>query len=110
MIRISTPGKWPRRLLKGDALSVSAYRRAGEYLGIAVANFLVAFDPSIIIFGGGVSQVGPLLFDSFQTSLRKRVFYPRYLENLKIEMAALGDDAGLLGARALAEVSLQASQ
>ncbi len=38
----------------------------------------------------------------------KRVFHPRYLENLKIEMAALGDDAGLLGARALAEVSLQA--
>jgi len=95
---------------QGDALSVSAYRRAGEYLGIAVANFLVAFDPSIIIFGGGVSQVGPLLFDSFRTSLQKRVFYPRYLENLKIEMAALGDDAGLLGARALAEVSLQASR
>ncbi len=94
----------------GDALAIAAYQRVGEYLGIAVANFLVAFDPSIIIFGGGVSQVGPLLFDSFQTSLRKRVFYPRYLENLKIEMAALGDDAGLLGARALAEVSLQASQ
>jgi glucokinase len=95
---------------QGDALSVSAYQRAGEYLGIAVANFLVAFDPSIIIFGGGVSQVGPLLFDAFHASLRKRVFYPRYLENLKVEMAALGDDAGLLGARALAEVSLRAGQ
>ncbi len=95
---------------RGDALAISAYQRAGEYLGIAVASFLHAFDPSIIIFGGGVSQVGPLLFDSFQTSLQKRVFHPRYLENLKIEMAALGDDAGLLGARVLAEVSLHASQ
>ena len=94
----------------GDALAISAYRRAGEYLGIAVASFLHAFDPSIIIFGGGVSQVGPLLFDLFQISLRKRVFHPRYLENLKIEMAALGDDAGLLGARVLAEVSLHASR
>ena len=94
----------------GDALAISAYQRAGEYLGIAVASFLHAFDPSIIIFGGGVSQVGPLLFDSFQISLRKRVFHPRYLENLKIEMAALGDDAGLLGARVLAEVSLHARQ
>jgi len=94
--------------IHGDALSISAYQRAGEYLGIAVANFLVAFDPSIVIFGGGVSQVGALLFDSFHTSLQKHVFHPRYLENLKIEMAALGDDAGLLGARALAEVSLQA--
>ena len=94
--------------LHGDALAISAYQRAGEYLGMAVANFLAAFDPSIVIFGGGVSQVGSLLFDAFHASLAKRVFHPRYLENLKIEMAALGDDAGLLGARALAEVSLQA--
>jgi glucokinase len=90
----------------GDALAISAYKRAGEYLGIAVANFLVAFDPSIVVFGGGVSQVGPLLFDAFKLSLQKRIFHPRYLENLKIEMAALGDDAGLLGALALAQISI----
>jgi glucokinase len=96
--------------LHGDALAISAYQRAGEYLGIAVASFLHAFDPSIVIFGGGVSQVGPLLFDSFHASLRKRVFHPRYLDNLKIEIAGLGDDAGLLGARAMAEVSLQSTE
>ncbi len=94
----------------GDPLAVSAYRRAGEYLGIGVANFLIAFDPSIVIFGGGVSQVGPLLFDPFQASLKKRVFHPRYLEGLKIERAALGDDAGLLGALALAQISVEARQ
>ncbi|HEX8990534.1 MAG TPA: ROK family protein [Anaerolineales bacterium] len=93
--------------MHGDALAISAYRRAGEYLGIGVANFLHAFDPSIVIFGGGVSQVGPLLFDPFHVSLKKRVFHPRYLEGLKIEMAALGDDAGLLGALALAQISLK---
>ncbi len=91
----------------GDALAVSAYRRAGEYLGIGVTNFLISFDPSIVIFGGGVSQVGPLLFDPFQVSLKKRVFHPRYLEDLQIRMAALGDDAGLLGALALAQISLE---
>ena len=91
---------------QGDALAIEAYRRAGEYLGIAVANFLHAFDPSIVIFGGGVSRVGPLLFEPFEASLKKRVFHPRYLENLKIEMADLGDDVGLLGALALAQVSL----
>jgi glucokinase len=91
--------------LRADALAIAAYRRAGEYLGIGVANFLVSFDPSIVIFGGGVSSVGPLLFDSFHASLKKRVFHPRYLENLVIEMADLGDDAGLLGALALAQLS-----
>lgn len=89
---------------QGDALAIKAYHRAGEYLGIGVASFLHAFDPSIVIFGGGVSQVGGLLFDSFNDSLKKRVFHPRYLEGLAITTAKLGDDAGLLGARALAEL------
>ncbi len=92
---------------QGDALAIKAYRRAGEYLGIGVASLLHAFDPSIVIFGGGVSQVGSLLFDTFHTSLKKHVFHPRYLEGLVITKAELGDDAGLLGARALAEMKLQ---
>ena len=88
----------------GDTLAKSAYARAGEYLGIGVASFLHVFDPSIVIFGGGVSQSGPLLFDPFEISLQKHVFNPRYLENLVITTAALGDDAGLLGALALAQI------
>lgn len=90
--------------LKGDELAIRAYQRAGEYLGIGVASFLHAFDPSVVIFGGGVSQVGRLLFDPFEASLRRRVFHPRYLEGLVITQAQLGDNAGLLGARALAEM------
>lgn len=89
---------------RGDALAIKAYQRAGEYLGIGVASFLHIFDPSIVVFGGGVSQVGSLLFDSFHASLKQRVFHPRYLEGLVIRKAELGDDAGLLGARALAEM------
>ena len=89
---------------RGDALARSAYARAGEYLGIGVASFLHTFDPSIVIFGGGVSQSGPLLFEPFEASLRAHVFNPRYLENLEITTAALGDDAGLLGALALAQM------
>lgn len=88
----------------GDALAIKAYQRAGEYLGIGVASFLHAFDPSIVIFGGGVSQVGDLLFGPFQASLKKRVFHPRYLEGLSFATATLGDNAGLLGALALARM------
>ena len=88
----------------GDALAISAFERAGFYLGIAVANYLAIFDPSILIFGGGVSQVGNYLFKPFEESLRKHTFHPQYLDNLVITKAALGDDAGLLGALALARM------
>jgi glucokinase len=87
---------------QGDALAISAFERAAHYLGIAVANYLAIFDPSILVFGGGVSQVGDLLFKPFEASLRRHVFHLHYLDNLVITKAALGDDAGLLGALALA--------
>ena len=90
---------------RGDALAKSAYARAGEFLGIGVASFLHIFDPSIVILGGGVSQSGPLLFEPFEASLRRHVFNPHYLENLSLTTAALGDDAGLLGALALAQMA-----
>ena len=90
---------------QGDALAILAFERAGHYLGIAVANYLAIFDPSILVFGGGVSQVGDLLFKPFKESLHKHVFHPHYLDNLVITKAALGDDAGLLGALALARLA-----
>lgn len=91
---------------QGDALAIVAFARAGHYLGIAVANYLAIFDPSILIFGGGVSQAGELLFAPFRESLKEHVFHPHYLDNLIITKAALGDDAGLLGALALARLAL----
>jgi glucokinase len=89
----------------GDNLAISAFERAGKYLGIGVAGFLHTFDPSIVIIGGGVSQSGSMLLEPFEASLRKNVINPRYLKNLVITTAALGDDAGLLGALALAQMA-----
>jgi len=38
-----------------------------------LADFLQLFNPSIVIFGGGVSFSGPLLFDAVKESLHKHV-------------------------------------
>lgn len=91
---------------QGDALAVSAFERAGYYLGIGVANYLAIFDPSILVFGGGVSQAGELLFKPFRESLQKHVFHLHYLDDLIITKAAMGDNAGLLGALALARLAV----
>lgn len=88
----------------GDPLAISAFKRAGHYLGIAMANYLAIFDPSILIFGGGVSQVGDLLFKPFEESLHNHTFHPHYLDDLVITKAALGDNAGLMGALAWARL------
>lgn len=91
---------------RGDELSLEAYQLAGKYLGIGVASLLHIINPTVVVFGGGVSQSGPLLFDPFDISLKQHIIHPRYLEGLVIARAELGDDSGLLGARALAEMKL----
>jgi len=82
---------------EGCPLAIEAFDRAGYYLGIGVASYLHIFNPSCIIFGGGVSQSGNLIFDPFNASLKKHVLNKQYLENLTITTAKLGDNAGLIG-------------
>ncbi len=89
----------------GDALAIAAIARAGTYIGHALANFLTIFNPSIIILGGGVSRSGPFLLEPLRAALQERVLSPEYLNGLVITTAALGDDAGLLGALVLAETA-----
>jgi glucokinase len=90
---------------QGDELAVQAIARAGKYLGLGVANYVHSFNPSIIIFGGGVSQIGDLLFKPMRETLERSVMSPKYLQDLVITTAGLGDDSGLLGALALARSS-----
>ena len=87
--------------LLGDELCISALERAGYFLGIAVANLLQTFNASAVIFGGGVSKSGELLFGPMSSSLKRHIMNPHYLDNLVITTAAFGDEAGLIGALAL---------
>ena len=90
----------------GDNLAIQAFDRAGFYLGLALADFVHIFNPSIIILGGGVSQSGPLLFEPAKKKLQEEIMDPIYLKDLKIVPAMLGDDAGLLGAFAYVKEKL----
>ena len=82
---------------KGDPLAKAAFERAGYYLGIGVSNYLHIFNPSCVVFGGGVTQTGDLIFAPFRKSLSEHVISERYIQDLKIALAELGDNAGLIG-------------
>jgi glucokinase len=55
------------------------------------------FNPSLILIGGGVSAQKTLLMDPLRAKVLSGIM-PRFSEHLRIEPAALGNDAGLLGA------------
>ncbi len=86
---------------KGDDLAVAALARSGTYIGQALADYLHIFNPSIVIIGGGVSLSGSLLMDPMRVAMCEHVLSEKYVENITLTTAALGDEAGLMGALAL---------
>ncbi len=89
--------------LKGDRVSEEILTEAFEYLGIALANMILIFDPEVIAIGGGVSSMGGILFDTATASMRKRCF-GFMADRVKIVPTGLSKDTGVLGALALAIV------
>jgi glucokinase len=87
---------------QGDELAIAALARSGTFMGIGLADFVHIFNPSIFVIGGGVSQSGHFFLDPMYAALREHLITPQYLEGLTITSAALGDEAGLMGALALA--------
>jgi glucokinase len=91
-----------RAAKQGDALARSVIEEAAQIIGRELASLVHVFNPQVIVVGGGVSTLGPLLFDPMEQALRDSIMHPAYLRGLKIVPAALGDDAGLIGAMVLA--------
>lgn len=86
----------------GDPAAVAICTAAGRWLGRGLADLAAALDPSIFVVGGGVSEAGELLLgparEEFAQTLAGRGFRPLP----PIVAAALGPDAGLIGAADLA--------
>jgi glucokinase len=91
---------------QGDELAKEAFTRAGDFIGQAVADCLHIFNPSIVIFGGGVTQSGRLILDPIEASIKRNIMDGSYLDGLQLATAKLGDDAGLLGALVQAHIRL----
>jgi len=86
----------------GDPLALDIVIRAGEAIGRHLASLVHAFNPEVIVLGGGVSTLGPILLDPMERMLKAQLMSPAYIEGLRLVPAALGDDAGLIGAMVLA--------
>ncbi len=84
----------------GDALARSVIRGAAEAIGFGVVSFLHIFNPSIVVIGGGVSNLGDDLFEPLGAVVSRHVMDRHYLA--PIVKAEREENVGLLGALALA--------
>ena len=81
----------------GDPAALEGFAQAGKHLGEALAQVALLLDIRVFLLGGGVSAVTDLLVPSTLTVLEERAF-GRGREDFLIEQAALGEDAGVIGA------------
>ncbi len=89
----------------GDPAALSICTNMGRWLGRGISNLAAVLDPSMFVVGGGVSAAGELLLrparEEFAHTLTGRGFRPL----ARIEPAALGPDAGLIGVADLARLA-----
>ena len=85
---------------RGHPIAKAALTRAGTALGVAIAGATHLLDLDVVTVGGGLSQAGPLLFDPLEEAFRRHARM-RFARNVRVVPAALGMEAGLVGAAAL---------
>ena len=90
--------------LAGDETAIGVFDLIGGRLGVACASFANIFEPEAIVVGGGVIKAGDLLLDPARKEVRARALDP--MNKTPILEATLGNDAGMIGAAALARTEL----
>jgi glucokinase len=84
----------------GIPLARAIIQHAAEALGVGFVNIIHIFNPDMIIVGGGVTQIGPMLMEPALRVVQERAMKaPR--EAVRIVQAQLGLNVGLIGAGAL---------
>lgn len=110
-----TPGARPAdaRTLAADArggseVARAAFARAGGALAAAIVSAAALIDLDDVVVGGGVAQAGDLLFQPMRDAVADRAGMA-FVRRVRIRPSPLGNDAGLLGAAALALDAVGAS-
>ena len=88
--------------LGGDETAVGVFDLVGRRLGVALACFANIFEPEVIVIGGGVIAAGDLLLEPARRGAAGRALRP--MNRIPVVPAELGQDAGMIGAAAMARI------
>ena len=90
---------------EGDETAIGVFDLVGSRLGVALASFANIFEPEVIVIGGGVIAAGELLLAPARRELEARALRP--MNRTPVVPAELGEDAGMIGAAAMARIELE---
>jgi glucokinase len=86
----------------GDAFAIEQLSVLGRWLGEGIASLAAVLDPAVVVIGGGVAAAGDLLMVPLRAAFEHELTGRGHRPMLEIRPAALGNNAGLIGAADLA--------
>lgn len=87
------------RAQRGDKAMLSLIDRWTDDIAAGIGGLVHIFSPEMVLVGGGVSSQEKLLIKPLREKVRNQLM-PRFAEQLDLRSAALGNDAGMIGAAA----------
>lgn len=89
---------------KGDDIAKRVVDRYIEYVAIGISNTINIFQPDILCVGGGISKEGSTLIDPIVAYVEGENYARHISKKTEIKTAALGNDAGIIGAAFLCDL------
>jgi glucokinase len=91
----------------GDPVARASIEVIGRNLGVGLANLVNIFEPEVIVIGGGVIAAGEMLLEPAREEMLSRALAPGR-DTVRVEAAAFGAEAGMIGAAVLAREEARA--
>jgi len=85
----------------GDALAAEVIAGVGTHLGLAASWLINAYNPALVVVGGGLAAIGDLLLDPLRAAVARHALAPAR-RGVEIRPSRLGPDAEVRGAVLLA--------
>ena len=85
----------------GDDVAIEVWTEVGTYLGVGIATMINIFAPEVVAVGGQIAKAGELILGPARKAAIN-VAIPSLFADTQILQAEQIDDAGMLGAAALA--------
>lgn len=82
---------------ENDEVAKLVVNRFKHYLGKGIGSLINTLDPGIISIGGGLSKSGDIILDGLEEEIKKNVLH-KNRKFADINIATLGNDAGIIGA------------
>ena len=83
---------------EGDETAKTVVEQYITYVGAGIVNFVNIFAPEVVLIGGGVSNAGEALIGPLNDYVRANRYGGHRAPTCPIRRAALGGDAGIIGA------------